>query len=76
MRIVTIEPRENHTLKVVIDDGRVGLFDVTPYLQLEAFADLRDPAHFNKVTNGGYFIGWENGADLSADTVEAHLRVT
>ena len=28
-----------------------------------------------KVFNGGYFVEWECGADLSADTIEAHWKV-
>jgi hypothetical protein len=26
-----------------------------------------------KITNGGYFVEWECGADLSADTIEAKM---
>jgi hypothetical protein len=29
-----------------------------------------------KVSNGGYFIEWDCGADLSADTIEARWQVT
>lgn len=76
MKIVTVKPRENHTLEIVTDDGRMGLFDVTPYLELDAFADLKNPTSFKKINNGGYFVEWENGADLSADTIEAHLIIT
>ncbi len=37
-------------------------------LDYEAFEKLRNPDEFMKVRNGGYFIEWECGADLSADT--------
>jgi hypothetical protein len=40
-------------------------------LDYEAFEELRNPDEFTKVSNGGYFIEWECGADLSADTIEA-----
>lgn len=76
MKITTVEPLKNYTLEIETDDGRVGKFDVSPYLELEAFVDLKDPVRFNKVSNGGYFVEWENGADLSADTIEAHLLIT
>jgi hypothetical protein len=36
---------------------------------------LRDDAAFQRVRNGGYFIEWECGADLSVDTIEAHWRL-
>jgi hypothetical protein len=54
---------------------RVGRFDVTPYLEFEAFEELRDNGEFIKVINGGYFVEWACGADLSADTIEAQWKV-
>lgn len=75
MRIVELHPQPNWILSIVADDGRVGHFDVSPYLNYEAFEALRDPREFAKVVNHGYFIEWECGADLSADTIEAHWQV-
>lgn len=75
MRITEIKTQPNWALTVVADDGRVGQFDVSPYLQYEAFAVLRDPSEFAKIINGGYFIEWDCGADLSADTIEAHWHI-
>lgn len=75
MRIEEVCPQPNWVLSIVADDGRVGSFDVSPYLEYEAFEDLHDPGEFMKVSNGGYFVEWDCGADLSADTIEAHWRV-
>lgn len=58
-------------LTIVAGDGRTGRFDVKPYLEFEAFQPLRDVEEFRKLFNGGYFVEWECGADLSADTIEA-----
>jgi Protein of unknown function (DUF2442) len=69
MRIAGLHPLPDWVLSVVAGDGRVGCFDVTPYLGYEAFEELREPDEFMKVVNGGYFIEWECGADLSADTI-------
>ena len=49
-------------------------FDVSPYLQDEVFEALQNQSEFTKVINGGYFIEWDCGADLSADTIEARWR--
>lgn len=75
MTIAIVEPLENHKLRIVSEDGREGIFDVSNYLGYEAFQPLRDLVEFSKVLNGGYFVEWECGADLSADTIEAHLQV-
>lgn len=75
MRIMELEAQANWVLSIVADDGRVGRFDVSPYLQDEAFEVLRDETEFKKVINGGYFVEWNCGADLSADTIEARWQV-
>jgi hypothetical protein len=62
-------------LSIVAEDGRVGSFDVRPYLEYEVFEDLRDHSEFMKVVNGGYYVEWDCGADLSADTIEAGWQV-
>ena len=74
MRIAKIKPNKDYTLDIITEDGTTGIFDVSPYLELEAFAELKKQDTFQKVTNGRYFIEWDCGADLSADTIEAHLK--
>ena len=49
-------------------------FDASPYLESEVFSGLKEEQVFERVTNGGYFIEWECGADLSADTIEARWK--
>jgi hypothetical protein len=51
----------------------MGIFNVAPYLEYEAFADLKNVDEFMKVFNRGYFVEWECGADLSADTIEVRM---
>jgi len=76
MRISNVIPQKDYRLQIITGDGRIGIFDVSPYLDLEAFADLKKKDSFKRITNGGYFIEWDCGADLSADTIEAHLLIT
>jgi len=75
MRIAELRPQPDWVLSVVADDGRIGTFDVSPYLGDEAFEALRNHSEFTKVFNGGYFVEWDCGADLSADTIEARWQV-
>ena len=75
MRIAEVHAQEDRTLTIVAEDGRVGVFDVKPYLAGEVFEALNDPEEFRKVRHGGYYIAWDCGADLSADTIEARWRV-
>lgn len=75
MRITELHTQPNGILSLVADDGRVGRFDISPYLEYEAFEALRDQNEFSKATNGGYFVEWDCGADLSVDTIEAEWEV-
>ena len=75
MIIAEVHPQQEWVLSIIAEDGRIGRFDVAPYLEFEAFEELRNHDEFLKVSNGGYFIEWECGADLSADTIEARWQV-
>ena len=75
MKIIEVRPKPDWMLTVAADDGRIGNFDVEPYLEYEAFEALRDQNEFMKIFNGGYFVEWDCGADLSADTIEAKWQV-
>jgi hypothetical protein len=74
MRIQEIKVKPNWMLSIITDDGRKGNFDVSPYLSYEAFEPLKDASEFAKVINGSYFIEWDCGADLSADTIETKIN--
>lgn len=73
-QIRMVIPSENWLLQVIFTDGTEGVFDLKPYLQYEAFRSLLSPSEFSKIHNGGYYVEWECGADLSADTLRAHLQ--
>lgn len=74
MRVAEVTPRENFVLYIIAENGEAGEFDVSPYMNAEAFEPLKNEEEFKKIHNGKYFIEWECGADLSADTIEAHWK--
>ena len=75
MRIKKIGILSDYILRIESEDGQTGDFDIKPYLGYEAFAALKDSEAFSRVRNGGYYIEWDCGADLSADTIEAKWEV-
>jgi Protein of unknown function (DUF2442) len=74
MKIEQVIPQNNCILQIVSTDGRTGFFDVTPYTNSEAFKSLKEWQEFSRVRNGGYYIEWPCGADLSADTIEVRWQ--
>ncbi len=75
MNIAEVIPKEDYMLYVKTEDGEAGLFDVRPYLQSEVFAPLRDRCEFERIHNRKYFVEWDCGADLSADTLRARWHM-
>lgn len=71
MNIAEIIPKDNFILFIRSEDGETGFFDVKPYLESDVFAPLKDRSEFERIHNGKYFVEWDCGADLSADTIRA-----
>ena len=69
LTITDICANDDWTLDVAFGDGTKRQFDLKPLLDCEAFAELRNLGMFKRVRNGGFFVEWENEADLSADTL-------
>ncbi len=76
MKLLSITPKENSLLQVKLDDGTTGVFDVKPFLKYEAFLPLSDFSEFKKIRNGGYYVEWDCGADLSLDSIAGLMEKT
>ena len=75
MIIQSIIPKDNYILHITNESNQSGLFDVSPYLGSEVFSQLKEQDNFKRIHNGKYYIEWDCGADLSADTVEAKWKI-
>lgn len=76
MNITEVIPQDDYVLYVKAEDGKTGFFDVKPYLNSEAFEPLKDKQLFVRLHNGGYFVEWDCGADISVDTILARWSVS
>lgn len=74
MIIEKVTPKENYILHVTSTNQQSGFFDVRPYMKSEVFSQLKEGDNFQQIHNGKYFIEWDCGADLSADTIEAKWK--
>jgi hypothetical protein len=74
MIIKEVIPLDGAVLRVFSEDGRVGTVDLSCYLDSPAFAPLTSKEEFVRVRNGKYFVEWDCGADLSADTLESRMK--
>ena len=68
-RVVAARPNEDFSLDLKFDDGSMKRFDVTPYLNLGVFRELRDADYFKQVTIAFGTVQWPNEQDISPDTL-------
>jgi len=74
IRVEAVEPMEDYQLKVRLSDGRQGIFDVKPYLEIGVFQELKDPTYFRRVQAAFGGVVWPNEQDLSPETIECKMR--
>ena len=72
--VTAVKPLANHRLRVALSNGREGIFDVSPYLDIGVFKQLKKPAYFAKVKKLFAGVGWPNGQDLSPLRIEGEMR--
>ena len=72
--VKTVRPLPDYRLYLEIQDGRKGIFDMSPYLDRGVFRELRDVSYFNQV---GVLMGavtWPNEQDIAPDTLVAEMQ--
>ena len=74
LKVLSVKPLENHRLRVALSNGREGIFDVSPYLDIGVFKQLKKPAYFAKVKKLFAGVGWPNGQDLSPLKIDDEMR--
>ena len=74
IKVISVEPMEDHRLRIQLSNGKIGVFDVSPYLDRGVFHELRDAEYFRRVSVAFGGIMWPHEQDFSADTIEYELE--
>ena len=74
VKVISAEPIENYKLRILLSNGKKGIFDVSPYLDKGVFQELKEQQYFRsvKVAYGG--VMWPHEQDFSAETIEYELQ--
>jgi hypothetical protein len=66
-KVKLVSAIDNHTLLVEFDNNQKRKYDITPLLNNDMFAPLKNPALFKavKVEQGGYAVVWNSNIDIS-----------
>ena len=67
--VTHVIPLKNHLLQVTLSDGRIGVFDISPYCTSDYFKEILQDDYFRQVRLFFRGIGWPHGQDIGPDTI-------
>lgn len=74
VKVISADHVADYKLKVVLSNGKQGIFDVAPYLDRGVFHELKDQEYFRRVKVAFGGVIWPHEQDFSAHTIEFELR--
>ncbi len=72
--VTDVEPMSGFRLLLTFENGEKKIFDVTPYLDIGIFAELKDLSKFNSVKVSFDTIEWDNHADFDPELLYSKSR--
>jgi hypothetical protein len=70
--VKSAKPLEGYKLQIKFKNGEEKIFDLSPYLTIGKFAELRDINLFNSATVKFDSISWANHLDIDPEFLYAH----
>jgi hypothetical protein len=70
--VISVKPLQDYKLLLRFSSGEEKIFDITPYLNIGKFAELRDISLFNTVTVKFDSIEWANQLDIDPEFLHAN----
>jgi hypothetical protein len=71
--VTLVKPLSDFRIYVEIEDGRKGIFDLKPYLEIGVFRELKDVNYFNKVDVFLGAVTWPHEQDIAPETLLAEM---
>lgn len=65
--VIDVIPLQDNKLILTFENDEKRIFDVTPYMEIGIFKELKDPAMFKSVHISYDSIEWANKADLDPE---------
>lgn len=67
LSVKDVKPLEGYKLLLIFENAEERIFDVSPYLNIGKFSELKDSSLFNTVKVKFDTIEWSNGLDLDPE---------
>ena len=68
-RIVSVTPKDDYCLEIVLDNGNSIIIDFKSRLHTLRFSILSDKEYFNTVTTDGSFVRWNYKIEISVSEI-------
>ena len=75
VKVVSVEPLEDYKLRVKLSDGRRGIFDVSEFVGMGVFQELKDREYFRSVFINHGTVAWPHEQDIAPELIEIELRL-
>ncbi len=72
--VKVVKPGPDYKIYVETEDGRKGVFDMSPYLERGVFRELRDINYFNQVGILFGAVTWPNEQDIAPETLAEEMQ--
>ncbi len=70
-QVTEVYATDDHELILTFNDHERRVFDISPYLDIGRFAELKDCAVFKRIAVAFDTVAWENGLDLDPEFLYA-----
>ena len=67
LSVIDVKPLKDYKLLLKFENNEEKVFDITPYLEIGKFKELKDTKLFNSVKVSFDTIEWSNGLDLDPE---------
>ena len=67
--VIRVASRDNYNLELEFNTGEVRLFDVSPYLNMGVFQQLKDQSLFEKAYVAFDTVCWPGEIDIAPETL-------
>lgn len=72
--VTEFEILSDYKIKIVLSNGKSGIFCVQPYLNKGIFTELKDYNYFKNAKIEYGTICWAHGQDFSPETIEIRME--
>jgi hypothetical protein len=74
VKVLEAIPGDAYTLNIKLDNGKIRVFDVAPFLEKGIFTELKNTGYFKLVKVRGRSVSWPHSQDFCADTIESLMK--